>query len=212
MSLTLPEENERLTLVLGRAADDARSAVATWAALATRLGIHDVVVRSLEEAPRGLHPTRSAQLVERGTNRRVGYVGEVDPTLFGALTTVTSRRLGVVDLDLDVLFDLTIDAQLDQFVTVPGRFPVAVIDLAFVVPHGVHAVDLAEVLTAASDVVEDVTLFDVYRGDTLATGTRSLAYNVRFSSDEKTLSESDVATARGALIAAARALGAELRS
>jgi phenylalanyl-tRNA synthetase beta subunit len=46
----------------------------------------------------------------------------------------------------------------------------------------------------------------------LPAGTRSLAYNVRFSSPEKTLGESDVAAAREALILAARALGAELRS
>jgi phenylalanyl-tRNA synthetase beta chain len=174
--------------------------------------VHDVVVRSSDSAPRGLHPTRTGELIERGTNRLVGYVGEVDATLYDALTTVPTRRLGVLDVDLDVLFDLTLDAQLDQFVTVPSRYPVAVVDLAFVVAQRVHAIDLAEVLMAASDVVEDVVLFDVYRGDNLPAGTRSLAYNVRFSSPEKTLSESDVSRARRALIEAARGLGAELRS
>jgi len=142
----------------------------------------------------------------------VGYVGEVDPALVGALATVPSRRLGVLDLDLDVFFDLALDAELDQFVTVPSRYPAAIVDLAFVVADEVHAVDLAEVLIAASQYVEDVTLFDVYRGDNLRAGTRSLAYNVRFSSPAKTLSETDVAGARAALIEAARALGAELRS
>jgi phenylalanyl-tRNA synthetase beta chain len=201
-----------LTVVLGREGDDARSAVATWTALATRLGINDVVVRSTSEVPRGLHPTRSAGLIERGTNRLVGYVGEVDPLLFDLLTSTPTRRLGVLDIDLDVLFDIALDAELDQFVTVPSRFPVAIVDLAFVVAQEVHAVDLAEVLMAASDVVEDVTLFDVYQGENLPEGTRSLAYNVRFTSVEKTLSEADVADARAALIHAAQALGAELRS
>ena len=212
VSLELPEENERLTLVLGRDGDDARSAVATWAALATRMGIHDVVVRSGDHLVRGLHPTRTAQLIERGTNRLVGYVGEIDPVLFEALTNVAPRRLGVLDVDLDTLFEMALDAEVDQFVTVPSRYPVAMVDLAFVVAQDVHAIDLAEVLMAASDVVEDVVLFDVYRGETLGEDVRSLAYNVRFSSPEKTLSESDVAAARDALIAAARALGAELRS
>jgi phenylalanyl-tRNA synthetase beta chain len=212
VSLALPQENERLSVVLAREGDDARSAVATWAALASRLGVHDVVARSLADVPRGFHPTRTAHLIERGTNRLVGYVGEVDPALVGSLATVPPRRLGVIDVDLDVLFDLALDAELDQFVTVPSRYPAAVVDLAFVVDQGVHAVDLGEVLMAASEFVEDVTLFDVYRGDNLRAGTRSLAYNVRFSSTSKTLSEADVAAARGALIDAARALGAELRS
>ena len=212
VSLDLPQENERLSVVFARANDDARTAVATWSALAGRLGINDVVVRALEAPPRGLHPTRTAHLVERGTNRLVGYVGEVDPALVEALATVAPRRVGVLDLDLDVLIDLALDAELDQFVTVPSRYPAAVVDLAFVVAQEVHAVDLAEVLIAASPLVEDVTLFDVYRGESLPAGTRSLAYNVRFSAADKTLSETDVAAARTALIDAARALGAELRS
>ena len=212
VSLALPQENERLSVVLARDGDDARTAVATWSALASRIGVHDVVARSLEDAPRGFHPTRTAHLIERGTNRLVGYVGEVDPALVAAIATGPARRLGVIDLDLDVFFDLALDAELDQFVTVPSRYPAAIVDLAFVVAQEVHAVDLAEVLIAASAFVEDVTLFDVYRGDTLSAGTRSLAYNVRFSSATKTLSEADVAGARAALIDAARALGAELRS
>ena len=212
VSLSLPQENERLSVVLARDGDDARTAVATWSALASRMGVHDVVARSIEDAPRGFHPTRTAHLIERGTNRLVGYVGEVDPALVAAIATGPARRLGVIDLDLDVFFDLALDAELDQFVTVPSRYPAAIVDLAFVVAQEVHAVDLAEVLIAASPYVEDVTLFDVYRGDTLSVGTRSLAYNVRFSSATKTLSEADVAGARAALIDAARALGAELRS
>ena len=93
----------------------------------------------------------------------------------------------------------------------PSRFPAAAVDLAFVTPREVHAIDLAEILTAASDVVEDVTLFDVYQGPGLPEGTRSLAYAVRLSSDERTLDDTDVASARGAMIAAAAALGAQLR-
>ena len=212
LSLSLPVENERLSVIFGRASDDARSSVATWNVLATRLGLHQVVPRSIDSVSPGLHPTRSAQLVERGTNRLVGYVGEIDPQLFSAVTTVTPRRLGVLDVDLDVLFDIAVDAEVDQFVTVPSRYPVAVVDLAFVTPQHIHALDLAEVLMAAADVVEDVALFDVYRGGSLPPECRSLAYNVRFSSGERTLSESDVALARAALIDAARALGAELRS
>lgn len=212
VSLLLPQENERLTIVLGRQFDDATTAVALWSALATRLGVHDVVVRSVEDAPRGWHPTRCGALVERGTNRLVGHVGEIDPDLFSAVTSVAPRRLGLVDVDLDVLVELALDAELDQFVTVPSRYPAAVVDLAFVVDQRVHAVDLAEVLMSATDVVDDVVLFDVYRGDSLPAGTRSLAYNVRFVSQERTLSESDVAQARAALIEAASALGAELRS
>ena len=56
-----------------------------------------------------------------------------------------------------------------------------------------------------------MTLFDVYRGPGLGDDARSLAYRVRLSSERRTLSEDEVAAARGALIGAAAALGATLR-
>jgi len=94
---------------------------------------------------------------------------------------------------------------------VPSRFPSAVIDLAFVTPEQLHSQDLASELRGASEFVEMVELFDVYRGSNLPDGTRSLAYRVRFSSDVGTLSEVQVATARSQLIAHAESLGATLR-
>jgi len=74
-----------------------------------------------------------------------------------------------------------------------------------------HAQDLAFELRGAAPSVELVELFDVYQGANLPDGTRSLAYRVRLNSDENTLSEKDVAAARGQLIARAESLGATLR-
>ncbi len=211
-TLRLPQESERLTLILGRAADDAASAVALWAALGERLGLADVVVRSCADGPAGFHPTRVAALVDRTTSATLGFVGEVDPQLVATLVpSLINRRLGVVDLDLDALADASLATRRSQFVTVPSRYPSAVVDLALVTPDDVHAQDLAHALREVSDLVEDVTLFDVYRGANLAPGTRSLAFSVRFSSNERTLSDDEVSGAREVLIDRARALGATLR-
>jgi phenylalanyl-tRNA synthetase beta chain len=75
----------------------------------------------------------------------------------------------------------------------------------------VNAADLAETLRHASDLVESVELFDVYEGPGLPEEARSLAYGVRLSSAERTLSDAEITDARAALIAAASTLGAELR-
>ena len=93
----------------------------------------------------------------------------------------------------------------------PSRYPSAAIDLAFVTPRRVNAADLAATLRHASDLVESVELFDVYEGSGLPEDTRSLAYAVRLSSTERTLSDAEITDARAALIAAASTLGAELR-
>jgi len=121
------------------------------------------------------------------------------------------RRLGVVDVDLDAIADATRATRASSFVRVPSRYPSAVIDLAFVTPRPVNASDLAHALARASDLVEEVTLFDVYEGAGLREGTRSLAYNVRLNSEERTLSDDEITKARSALIEIAASLGAVLR-
>jgi phenylalanyl-tRNA synthetase beta chain len=211
LTLNLPRENERLTVVLGRPDDDARSAVALWRQIEGRLGLDDVVVRA-NEAPAGLHPTRTAALVDRTSGAILGYVSEVDSELVGAITTVPGpRRLGLLDLDFDALANPEMATRRSASVRVPSRFPSAVIDLAFVTPRSLHAADLEFALRAASELVESVELFDVYEGSGLSEGSRSLAYNVRFSSSERTLSDQEISEARAALIAAASSLGAQLR-
>jgi phenylalanyl-tRNA synthetase beta chain len=212
LTLALPEENERLTVVLGREMDDARTAVAYWSTLARRLGLADVVVRRTESPVVGFHPTRVAELVDRASGAVLGVVGEVDPALVEDLVaSVPVRRLGLLDVDFDAVCDPMRATRRPEFARVPSRFPSAVIDLAFVTPRTVHAQDLAFELRAAAPAVEQVELFDVYQGTNLPEGTRSLAYRVRLNSDESTLSEKDVAAARGQLIARAQSLGATLR-
>jgi phenylalanyl-tRNA synthetase beta chain len=210
--LALPQENERLTVVLGRELDNAMTAVAYWNTLAKRLGLADVVVRSTETPVVGFHPTRVARLVDRESGAVLGFVGEVDAILVeDVVDSVPSRRLGLLDVDFDALCDPSLATRRNEFAKVPSRFPSAVIDLAFVTPSTLHAQDLAFELRGAEESVELVELFDVYHGANLPEGTRSLAYRVRLNSDGHTLSEKEVAAARHQLITRAQSLGATLR-
>jgi phenylalanyl-tRNA synthetase beta chain len=139
-------------------------------------------------------------------------VGEVDSDLVAAVLSASApRRLGVLDIDFDALCDRAKATRRSEFASTPSKYPSAVVDLAFVTPRSLHAQDLANALGVASAVVESVDLFDVYEGSALPEGTRSLAYSVRFSSSERTLSEAEVAHARNELITAATSLGATLR-
>ncbi len=210
--IELPTEHETLMVLLGRHDDDARSAVATWHALAQRWGLRDVVVRTANARP-GWHPTRSAELVDRSTGARVGFVGEIDPALVSvwAPAARAGQRVGLVEINLDVASDPTLVLRRDATVRIPSRFPSAVIDLAFVTPDAISASDLGEQLRATDPLVESVHLFDVYRGEGLEPATRSLAFTVRLSADDRTLSDTDVTASRERLIERAGALGARLR-
>ncbi len=211
-TLALPQEGERLTVVLGHRDDDAISAVALWARIATRLDLDDVVVRSSTDLGPGIHPTRGAGLRDRTSGTCVGIVGEVDPELIISVAGQSNRRLGVVDVDLDALIGLVTGERTTRRAALPSRFPSAVLDLAFVTPDEVHAEDLRFALRSVSPLVEDITLFDAYRGSTVAPNTRSLAFAVRLSSPDHTLGEAEVAAVRQQLIDEARTSGAVLRS
>ncbi len=211
IELALPSENERLTVLLGRDGDDALSSVGLWAAISERLNLADVVVRSCE-APAGMHPSRAGALFDRRSGAAVGFVGEIDPQLIeGVAPTAIGQRLGVVDIDIDVLADTARTARRSSEAKVPSRYPSAVLDLALITPVSVHAADLRFALEMVSPLIESVTLFDVYRGVNLPEGTRSLAYNVRLSSPERTLNDDEIVAVRAQLIESAQAHGAQLR-
>ncbi|MCU1363389.1 MAG: phenylalanyl-tRNA synthetase beta subunit [Acidimicrobiaceae bacterium] len=212
LMLELPSENERLTVVFGRVDDDATSAVAAWRVLSRRLGLDDVVVRTTNEAPPGLHPTRAAALVDRASGALLGYVGEIDGDVVRAIMSgPPPRRVGLLDLDLDALGDPAKATRAPEALRVPSRYPSAIIDLAFVTPREVNAGDLAHALKGVGDLVESISLFDVYEGPPLDEGTRSLAYTVRLSSNERTLGDDEISRSRKELISMAASLGATLR-
>jgi phenylalanyl-tRNA synthetase beta chain len=88
-----------------------------------------------------------------------------------------------------------------------SRYPSSDIDLAFEVPDTVPAGDVAAVISeAGGQLLVSVGLFDVYRGPAVGDGTRSLAFRLRFQAADRTLTDTEVASARQVIIDAVHAL------
>jgi phenylalanyl-tRNA synthetase beta chain len=120
-------------------------------------------------------------------------------------------RTIALELELDVLLPYT--EQLEQ--SPPLRtFPVATQDVALVADAAVPAAEVEAALRAgAGDLLESVRLFDVYAGDQVGLGRRSLAYALRFRAADRTLTAEEATAARDAAVAeATRATGAVLRA
>ncbi|MGL4299032.1 MAG: hypothetical protein ACRCW4_08110, partial [Candidatus Neomicrothrix subdominans] len=154
----------------------------------------------------GLHPTRSATVAVDGVV--VGEVGEVDPAVLAAAEV--NERVAWLRLDLRALLALPHPPALARPVS---HYPVAVMDLAFVLDETIPAGRLRSALTGAGgDLLERLELFDEFRGDAIGEGNKSLAWSVVLRAPDHTLSDDEVTAARAALVDAAESLGAALRS
>jgi phenylalanyl-tRNA synthetase beta chain len=184
---------------------------ATWAdavdtarEVGSSLGLR-LEVRSDEHAP--WHPGRCAALLHEG--RLAGHAGELHPRVVAALGL--PERTAAFELDLAGLL-----ASAGAPVTAPvvSTYPVATSDVALVVDDGVPAAEVEEALRqGAGPLLEALRLFDVYAGEQVGGGRRSLAYAMRFRAPDRTLTTEEVTAARDAAVAeASRRTGAQLRA
>jgi phenylalanyl-tRNA synthetase beta chain len=212
----LPDQPEHVAVVLtgsieasgwwgqGRPADWA-DAVETARVIARALGA-DVDVRAAELSP--WHPGRCAEVVVRtGPDAAdapavvAGHAGELHPRVCAALGL--PARTCAVELSVTVLA-----AHAVRVVQAPtiSTYPVATQDVALVVDAGVPASDVHDALVAgAGPLLESARLFDVYVGDQVGAGRKSLAYALRFRAPDRTLTADEASQARAAAVASAEA-------
>jgi len=200
----LPDEHERLGVVLAGADGGAVAAKQLLDTLAEGLRLREVVLEAT--SAEGMHPGRTATVTVGGT--AVGFVGEVDPRVGEAWSV--PGRVGYLDVDLPALLRAS-RRPLEQAPV--SKFPSSDIDLAFVAPDDVPAARIEGALRdAGGELLVGLDLFDVYRGAGLDPGSRSLAYRLRFCALDRTLTDADVAEVRERAIAAvSSATGAALR-
>jgi phenylalanyl-tRNA synthetase beta chain len=141
------------------------------------------------------HPGRCAQL--RVGGHPVGHAGELHPAVVDALDL--PPRTCAMELDLDAL-PLT-DRRPAPVVS---PYPPVLQDIALVVDTAVPAAELIATLRrGAGELLEDVRLFDVYTGEQIDAGKRSLAFVLRFRAPDRTLTAAEATAACDAAVAAA---------
>ena len=145
-----------------------------------------------------------------------GYAGELHPRVVQAFGL--PPRTCAVELDMAVIFPA---AERSGPVQAPrlSPYPPAVQDVALIVDAAAPAEDVRQALVAGAaaagegDLLEEVRLFDVYTGDQVGEGRKSLAYTLRFRAPDRTLTAAEASALRDAAVAeAARRMGAVLRS
>ena len=155
-----------------------------------------------------LHPGRAAQLSIGNTV--IGDFGELHP-LVSKTFGLTAAPVLVGEFDLDALLD-KVNAT-NELIPLPTTPPVLQ-DIALLVNDETPAANVeAVIVKAGGNLLKSVTLFDVYRGDPIPAGQKSLAYNLVYQTDDKTLKDEEVASVHKKIVKAAeRELGAKLRA
>lgn len=163
----------------------------------------ELSVHAAELAP--WHPGRCAELMVGDVP--VGYAGELHPKVIDTLGL--PARTCAMELKLDSL--PLVDRRPAPS---PSPYPPVLLDVALVVDVSVPVAEVATTLRhGGGDLLEDLHLFDVFTGEQVGEGKRSLAYSLRFRAPDRTLTVEEATTARdSAIAAAATRFGAALRS
>ncbi|HPU12923.1 MAG TPA: phenylalanine--tRNA ligase subunit beta [Aeromicrobium sp.] len=169
--------------------------------VASRLQVK-VTIEKASIAP--FHPGRCAQI--RVGDQVIGHAGEIHPKV--AQEYGLPGRVAAAELDLDALI-----AAAPPIGRKPNfsAYPVAKEDFAFVVDAQLPAGDLVSAIDGSTELLESVRLFDVYAGDQVGIGRKSLALAVRLRAVDHTLTDSEIKAAREKIVTAAATVGAELR-
>lgn len=152
-------------------------------------------------------PGRAATIRVQGIP--VACMGEVHPLVREAFE-LPPQRICLLELDLEQLLAHVEDRAYHKPIS---RFPPVVQDLALVVDEAIPAQQVQElILEAGRDVVSDIHLFDVYRGEPIPIGKKSLAYAISYQDMSRTLTDKDVQRIRDRIQAhLERRIGAQVR-
>jgi phenylalanyl-tRNA synthetase beta chain len=166
----------------------------------------EVLVSADTHAP--WHPGRCAalRLPDRLGGTLIGHAGEVHPAVCDAMEL--PRRTCAMELELDRL-PLAGPAAAPPV----SGYPPALLDVALLVDDRVPAAEVRRALVdGAGGLLESIRLFDLYTGERVAKGRKSLAYKLVFRAGDRTLTVDEAVAARDAAVAeATRRVGAQLR-
>ena len=152
-----------------------------------------------------LHPGRQAKIIYDGVE--VGFLGELHPQAAKNYEIGTRAYIAVLDMPA-----LTPMCSFDYKYKGVAKFPAVTRDLSMVVPKEVMVGSIEKMIEeCGGKLLEKVTLFDVYEGDQIDRGFKSVAYSVTFRASDRTLSEEDINGVMQKILKGLESMGIVLR-
>lgn len=198
--------NELKSLVIGMYGNEdfftLKGAINT---LLNTLGISDYDYE-VEKNNSTYHPGRCANVIIDG--KKIGTIGELHPLV--AEEYGISKRCYCGELDFELITELT---KLDVLYKPLPKYPSIIRDFAFVLKDEIYVKEIENIIKKfGGDILESFKLFDVYRGDQVEKGYKSVAYTLTYRHRERTLTDEDVNKINDKILAAIKEeLGGVLR-
>ncbi len=171
------------------------------------LGLSDQAIYQRGQAPSFLHPGKFAYVIYEG--KRVGFVGELHPDAVARWGM--GQDVFVFELHFELLAELS--QSRERRYMEYSQFPFSTRDISIVIKDNIPLVEVEKVISdGASEILDDVVVFDVYQGKGIPGGHRSLGIALRFSREDRTLTDEEVTRAQQEILGRlSNRLGAELR-
>lgn len=152
----------------------------------------------------GLHPGQTAAVLLDG--EKVGLIGGLHPT---ERKKYDLKETFIAEINLQAI----LDAGVPEIVYTPvPRFPAITRDIALVLDSTTPAGEIMGIIRkAGTKLLKDIKVFDVYEGDKMEAGKKSVAFSLTYFDPERTLTDEEVLSAHGKVLKALAEAGAEVR-
>lgn len=169
------------------------------------LGIRKYRLEPVKDNP-SFHPGRTAGLIING--KACGIMGEVHPDVVEKFGAAQRNYVGMIDIE-----PLVAGALLKPEYKPLPRFPAVSRDIAMLIDDYVLVRQIEQQISAkAGSILEEIKLFDIYKGKQVPEGKKSVAYSITFRAADRTLTDDEVGKAMGDILKAlSEKLGAQLR-
>ena len=169
------------------------------------VGMKKKTVYDPESGKPFLHPGRQANIKYDGET--VGYLGEVHPIVCNNYDIGTRVYVAVLDMPY-IVAKATFDRKYEGI----AKYPAVSRDISMVVPKQILAGQIENMIEQrGGKLLESYRLFDIYEGEQIKEGYKSVAYSISFRAKDRTLEESDVSGAMKKILNGLESMGIELR-
>ena len=200
----LPDERKQLTLCMYDAGDFF-TMKGTIENFMERVGMKKKAVYDPKAGIPYLHPGRQAKIIYDGVE--IGFLGELHPQV--AKNYEIGTRAYVAVLDMPSIVPM---CSFDYKYKGVAKFPAVSRDLSMVVPKEIMVGDIEKMIeTRGGKLLESLQLFDVYEGNQIDRGFKSVAYSVTFRAPDRTLSEDDITGVMKKILNGLESMGIVLR-